>query len=336
MKAAAHDGPLDLGALHAASPHATPFTHPAWSRAWWRYFAGSATPLTIAVHDGADLVGAAELALTRRGPLRVLTMVGIEPGDYWDVLARPDHRAEACRAVGAEIRRQARRWDACLLKLLPPDSPLPGALPLRVAPRPAIPSPAITLGGDFAAYLKTLPSSRRQNLKRHLKRLDSGEVTLHERADATEALERWQGFRERQWEAAGKTINPEHLSGHFKAFIADVCAAGVGRVWEFEHDGRIVGTYVNVSDDAAFYWYLGGFDPAVTSLGLGKIAIGAGIRESAERGRERYDFTRGDEAYKYWYGAQDRYLPALVAGHDGLVSRAVLAGARAAIRRRDA
>ncbi len=62
--------------------------------------------------------------------------------------------------------------------------------------------------------------------------------------------------------------------------------------------GAGLGVYVNFADETAFHCYLGGFDPAVTSVGLGKIAIGHGLPTSTEAGRVRYGFGRGAEEYK--------------------------------------
>jgi CelD/BcsL family acetyltransferase involved in cellulose biosynthesis len=53
------------------------------------------------------------------------------------------------------------------------------------------------------------------------------------------------------------------------------------------------------------------------------------IRANFEAGREVYDFGRGEEAYKYWYGAQDVVLSSLVLGHRGARSRVYLRAARA-------
>ena len=56
------------------------------------------------------------------------------------------------------------------------------------------------------------------------------------------------------------------------------------------------------------------FDAAHAALGIGKIAIAAGIRQSIEKARACYDFTRGPEPYKYWYSATDRQAPSIVVG----------------------
>ncbi|MGI8624708.1 MAG: GNAT family N-acetyltransferase [Solirubrobacteraceae bacterium] len=313
-----------------------------WAQAWWPHWARAAEPFLLVAREAGAVVGLAPLVRRRNGPLRVLGPVGVEPGDYWDVLAVPARRAAVAAAVADALRDEAGAWDAGILRCLPPESPVAAAtaaLPALV--QPPIPAPAIELPGDFDAYLAGLSASHRQNLRRHLRRLDQGEVELIEVTDLEglpEVVQRWQDFRRRQWEAAGRVIDPEHLSPRFAAFMLDCLRALVPRgnalVWEFRRADHVIGTYLNFVDEHAFHWYLGGFDPAVTRLGLGKIAIGHGIRTSIEAGRRRYDFGRGAEPYKYWYGAADRLLPARVVGSPSARGRLGLLGARAALRAR--
>lgn len=332
----------DWERLHASSPDATPFTSAGWARAWWAAWEPDAEPFTIVARDDHEVVGIAALVRRRKGPLRILEPVGMDPGDYWDVLAAPGRREEVAGAVAGALREHRRHWDAWILRCTPPASPLPAALDgLPALRRAPIPAPAIALPDDFEAYLASMSSSHRSNLRKHLRRLDSGDVVLEEITDPARigpAVERWQGFREAQWAAQGKDINPVHLSPRFAAFMAAVLGellpSGRALLWEFSVAGRVVGTYVNFADDDAFYWYLGGFDPSVVKLGLGKIAIGHGIRTSIAAGRGRYDFGRGAEPYKYWYDAVDRPLEARVVGSGTLRSRVALAGARGVLSRR--
>jgi len=336
----------DWAALHAADPAATPFQAPGWGEAWLRHWEPEAEPWLLRVRDGTGVVALAPLAVRRRGPVRLLETIGREPGDYWDVLARPDAREEAVAALAAEVLRRRREWDVAHVACLPPESPTPAALAgagLRVLGLWPSPCPGIELPGSFDEYLAMLPSQRRGNLRRHLKRLDGGELELRavtDPAQLPDTIARWQELRERQWGETGRRIDEEHLSRRFGAFMLDVTRAlvpaGLALVWEVRREGAVAGVYVNLVDERAFYWYLGGFDPALASLGVGKIVIGASIRESVAAGRRYYDFTRGSEPYKYWYGATDRQAAALVLGHGGARSRAALVAARtvAALRRR--
>ena len=331
--------------LHAADPDATPFVSAAWARAWMAHWPHAGRPWVLLVRDGARLAGVAPLTLERRGPLRVLGMLGKEPGDYWDLLSAPGDRDAVAAAVAAELARRRQEWDVGVLSCLGPGSPTPRALAdagLRVRPRPAVACPAIELPGSWEAYLGSLPRDRRRNLRRHLRRLDEGEVELHEVADPAElpaVLARWQELRARQWDERGRTLTAAHRSDAFRDFLLAVAQAlvpaGQALVWTFRVGGELAGVYVNFADRSAFYWYLGGFDPAHAGLGLGKIAIAAGIRSSIERGRARYDFTRGSEPYKYWYGASDRPAPSLLVGSGAPRSRATLVAASALAARRD-
>ncbi len=334
----------EWGAVHAADPLATPFVSPGWALAWMRHWTPRARPWVLLVRDGSRLAGLAPLTLQRFGPLRVLGMLGKEPGDYWDVVAAPADRAAVSAAVADELVQRRHEWDAGILSCLLPDSTTVDVLAsagLRVMHRPAVICPAIALPATWDDYLATLPRGRRGNLRKHLRRLDEGEVNLQEVRDSAElpgALVRWQALRERQWDERGRSLNPSHRTERFRAFLLDAVQAlvptGEALVWEFRVAGQTAGIYVNFVDARSFYWYLGGFDPAHAALGIGKIAIAAGIRQSIECGRARYDFTRGPEPYKYWYGAVDRHAPSIVIGNSRPRSLGALVGARAENARR--
>ncbi len=348
MDVVLHEGPpeallAEWGDLYAAHPQVTPFMSPGWAAAWWSHYGGDGVRARlVCVREAGRLVALAPLVVRRRGPLRIMEPLGMEPGDYWDVLCLPGTCDAALAVIAEALRERVRGWDAWILRCPPPGSAVVAALDaagLRSLARPPILAPAIELPASFDEYLAGLAGSHRQNLRRHLRRLDSGEVVLREVTDVEElpaVLQRWQSFRRRQWEAAGRAIDPDHLSPRFAGFMLDclrrLVPSGTGLVWEFARDGTVVGTYVNFADADAFHWYLGGFDPAATSLGLGKIAIGHGIRTSIAAGRRRYDFGRGAEPYKYWYGAIDRPLVVRVVAGPGPLAPAVLTGARLALR----
>ena len=222
MHAHVHRGPLEpllegWARLHAGQPDATPFTSPGWAEAWWPHFATNAEPFLVVVREGDELIGLGALVRRRKGPLRILEPVGMEPGDYWDVLAAPARRADVGQAVGAELRRRCGEWDAWLLRCLPPGSPVEAAIDhagLKVLALPPVTAPALVLPETFDAYLASLSSSHRQNLRRHLRLLDDGEVELREVTDSDAlgpAIRRWHELRRRQWESAGREIRPRTL-----------------------------------------------------------------------------------------------------------------------------
>jgi CelD/BcsL family acetyltransferase involved in cellulose biosynthesis len=328
--------------LFEADEAATPFASPQWARAWWPHWSGIAEPWVVVVSEGSQVAGLAPLVMRRRGPFRVLSELGRHPANYWDIVARPALRDPVTRAVVAELTRRSSEWDALVLACLPTGSPTPGGLarsPMKVHARTPVPYPGIELPGSFDEYLGRLNSKRRKDLRRHLRRLDSGELELRaitEPDGLQRTVDRWHSLRLRWWRERGRTINPEHATDRFRDFVADLVAllvpSGLAEVWEFWREGAVVGVEISLTDRQSHYAWLDGYDPDASELGLGKIAVAHGIRTSIEVGRKYFDFMVGDEAYKYWYGAEDRYCRWLMCTSGRPRSRAAR-GANALVER---
>lgn len=326
--------------LHAARPAATPFMHPGWAGPWWRHYGAGRRAFIVEAGGG---MGA--FTISRRAGQRVLETWGTPRADHWDLLAPEAEREQAARAVAGELLRRGGEWDAAFLRCLPPDGVFERALEEAGAvigvSRP-LANPVFELPADFETYVQSLSKKMRQDVRRPLRLLEDGTLELRVVTDPEAlpaTLERWQEIRRVQWDAAGRDINPEHLDAEFRHFLVDVARElvplGHALVWEILHEGRVVGVKVSFADDDCFYSYLGGFDPAVTKLGVGRLFVAESIRASIEAGRRLFDFGRGDEPYKYRYGATDRHLGAIVAGSRRPRSRLVVAGARAMAARRD-
>jgi CelD/BcsL family acetyltransferase involved in cellulose biosynthesis len=314
----------DWERLVAADPLATPYSAPAWVGAWLRHLGDPAGLVVISVVADGRVVGLAPLVRVRRGPVRVLVGAGQRDSDHWGVIAEPALRDGVAEAVAHELYRRRDAWDLLQLSHLPPPTPFPAAAAragLRVARIERTACPRLHLAASFDDYLAGLSQSRRGNLRRRLRQLDSGKLELRAvAADALDsALERWQAIRRRELAAKGVPINPVHVTAGFRAFLREALAAlipqGRAALWEFAAAGAVVGSYVNLLDGRGAYLYLGGYEPEARSLALGKVVVGHAIRESIAAGRSFVDFGRGGEEYKYWYGARDGYVESLVCGH---------------------
>jgi CelD/BcsL family acetyltransferase involved in cellulose biosynthesis len=310
-------------ALHAADPGSTPFTTPGFGLAWLRRWApGGLRPYVLAVREDGALVGLAPLVLRRRGPLRTLLPLGFWVANWWDLVAAPGRRDAVAGAVAGALSRRRDEWDVLVLDTLVPGSPLGPALRaagLRAHRRGTRPYPGLELPATFDDYLRGLPRSHRQNLRRHLRRLDRGEVALHEVTDPARlpaTVAAWQEVRGRWWGERERDLNPDHARPGFRAFMTEalqaLVPAGRAVAWELRRGDELLGVSINLCDERRFLWWLSGFEPHAASLGPGKIVIGESLRRSIDAGRTRYDFMLGDEAYKYWFGGVDLDVPRLV------------------------
>jgi CelD/BcsL family acetyltransferase involved in cellulose biosynthesis len=331
----------DLSALQAewtalfdSDPLAAPFLSFEWLSVWCRHWGAGGTPWMLTVHDGERLAGLALFQLEHRRGLRFLTGLGVGFGDYWDVLAAPEDRERVVPAVATELARRSSEWDALVMDKLPEDSTTETVLReagLCVQHSTRLPSPRIELPDTFDAYLAGLSKNRRWRMRRNLKYLDNGQLSIRTVSDPTElreALERWQALRVEWWEKRDREMMGEHGSERFLAFTYDVVLAlipqGRAVVWEISEGDQLVGVTVNFLDESTFYYWLWGFDARFEDLRPGHVLIAYGIRWSIETGRRCFDFMLGGEDYKYDYGPQDHGVLSMTVGSDSLRSRVTL------------
>jgi CelD/BcsL family acetyltransferase involved in cellulose biosynthesis len=81
---------------------------------------------------------------------------------------------------------------------------------------------------------------------------------------------------------------------------------GVAAVVARRH-GHIVGALVGFWFDGTFAAYQAGWDPAYAGSSIGSVLVSYAIEKSRASGAHTFDFLRGDEAYKYRFGARDAY-----------------------------
>ncbi len=325
---------LEWRALFERDAIAAPFLSFEWLSVWLRHWGADGTPWILAVHDAERLAGLALFHLGRRRGMRFLTGLGVGFGDYWDVLAAPEDRERATEAVAAALRQRSSEWDVLVIDKLPEDSIAAAALRnagLRVERPTRLPSPRIALPETFDAYLAGLSKNRRWRLRRNLKAIDGGELTVRTVSDPDElrqALERWQALRVQWWEKREREMLGEHGSKRFLAFTQDVVLALISLdravVWEISDRDQPIGVTINFLDERTFYYWLWGFDSRLQELRPGHTLIAYGIRWSIETGRRYFDFMIGGESYKYDYAPEDRGVLSMTVGNDRPRSRAAL------------
>ena len=84
-------------------------------------------------------------------------------------------------------------------------------------------------------------------------------------------------------------------------------AAGLADLRLLSIGGDLAGAYLGLRDQACSYAYLGGMDPAYSRESPGAILLNAAITDAVARGAAEFHFLRGSEAYKYEWGAVDRW-----------------------------
>jgi CelD/BcsL family acetyltransferase involved in cellulose biosynthesis len=307
-------------ALAAASPTRSIFQTFEWHDAWWRSFGSQYAGLRVLLaHEGERLLGVAPLMIERRRvnlvTERVLCFIGTpnRSSDYADFIAAAGHGEAAVAAFAGWIRSSG---DWTLLDLLH----VPGHSPhLAVARRALAPlgrldeyvqydAPARLLGTDPKSDAEAV---NKKSLKRHFNALKkSGEVEfVHLGADAEEHLELfYQQHNGRRALAGGEGLLFDQPAQRefYRSLARALAPLDRLRFAVVRLNGKPLAFHFGFEYDGVFTWYKPSFDAAEAHRSPGEVLIKYLLEYCIARGVKEFDFTVGDEAFKYRFANEIR------------------------------
>ncbi len=293
----------------------TPFQTLAYQQAWWQNLqppAAELYTLTARLEDGTlAAIGCFFLADG------VLHFNGcVEETDYLDLICRPEHAEAAWTAVLEHLLTpQFPDWHTAQLCNVLANSPTrtilaaqAGQYALHAAETLAEVCPIINLPATFDDYLEMLDSKQRREVQRKLRRADGAEAHLvvvesadnvPQAVDDFLALLQKSTFEKRDWLSDGRRAL-------FHNVAQAAAAAGTLQLLFMEVAGQKAATLFNFDYKGRIWVYNSGLDPeAFGALSLGVVLTARAIEHAIGNGRATFDFLRGNEIYKYRFGAQD-------------------------------
>ncbi|MBA3517977.1 MAG: GNAT family N-acetyltransferase [Rhizobiales bacterium] len=300
--------------LWRRSSTALPFQSPAWLIPWWRHFAPGAL-FTLAAWKTGRLVGLAPFYV-EDGPLgRRLLPIGISLSDHLDVLADRDCAEEAMDALVAAAMSRDDAWDLWELEELLPDAlamslTFPAGYVDDIAQQS--PCPVLMIPDGVASYPAILSQKKRRNINLARNRCARRGTVSIERAqgdEALDALEHLFRLHAARWALRGEAgvLAPHQVRSFQRDAVPGLEAAGLLRIHTLAIGDRVVAVYYALSQNSRFSVYLTGFDPDFDFESPGVVLLAHVIGEAVAEGCREIDFLRGQEPYKYEWGAVDRW-----------------------------
>lgn len=271
------------------------FQSPRWLLPWWQAF-GNAAPRVAVLRTGGELRGVLPAYVLAEGEAKLLP-IGAGTTDYLDVLgegAMPMLQALLDRATLDGVV-------CCDLMEVPPGSALRGA---------AVPDwqgvwaeadacPVLRLGDEPAGIRRKLRMNRNR-----AERAGGWEVE----AAGVEGLEALMALHQRRWAAEGEPgvlADPAILAFHRMA-APGLLEGGLLRLNVLRLAGQVVAAVYALLAPGRIEFYLSGYDTAHSFVSPGTLLLGAMLDQAAAEGRTEAHFLRGQESYKYAWGATDR------------------------------
>lgn len=295
--------------LYRRDPRATPFQSPAWIEAWWTHLGGGER-IDAEVRDGSGrLIAALPLFIWNDAGVRRLVPVGAGHSDYLDALVDP---VANTAPLWNTILSTADRWDELLLPDLRPDSPLLGPPPdgCRATDETCEVCPLMTLP-DQPPLLAGMSKSKRRKVVHDRNRAAAlGGVTeaIASADEIGEALDALFALHAARWEAAGEpgVLADAKVQAFHRAAAPALMEAGLLRLSVVRYEGRIVAVLLGFADERRGYSYINGVDQSVPGQSFGTLAFATLIEDTLAGGAAEFHFLRGEEPYKYAWGAEPR------------------------------
>ena len=171
--------------------------------------------------------------------------------------------------------------------------------------------PVVTLPDtrDVEEFLATLGKKERHEIRRKVRRAEAaGEVRLDRSSQPLADLDAFIDLHQKRWGADGlfpPTPGGDCSRRFFRHLFRHFGPDGEAGLTFLTVAGRRIAAGVHFDDGEVLYYYNAGVDPDARDLSPGVLMVERYVELALSLGRRRLDFLRGNEAYKYEWGAVD-------------------------------
>lgn len=300
------------------------FMRYSYQRAWWQYLGNNDLVLIAMRNAGGQLVGLAPLygSTTTEGR-RELSFVGcVDISDYLDLLVdrdyvEPVHRAllDCLAGLDCQAGSDGPAWDKLYLCSLAQKSithtrlaEAARARGWQVAVTQQDVCPVISLPDSWDDYLAGIDKKQRHEIRRKIRKIEREArvrwYAIDSEVGLTAAMDKFIDLHQKSAQDKEDFWSAE-LIQFFKALAVELAQTGWLRLYFIEVDGVEAAAMLCFDYNNEFLLYNSGYDPEqFAHLSPGNVLTSYTIQDAIRLGRRRYDFLRGDELYKFRFGAK--------------------------------
>lgn len=302
----------------------TPFTRYGYQHAWWQHKGGGEWPNAdlriIAAREDGHLVGIAPLFIGEKIRKKEIHFVGsLEISDYLDFIVQPQNSKAFITGVFALLKEEKARFPGKInLFNIPENSP---SLPIlkkigenvdwAVEIEPAYHTPTISLSNDWETYLAGINKKQRHEIRRKLRRASNSDddVSWYITTKKNDLSQDIAGF-----------IQLMEVDKEKKRFLTDEMRKQMSEIilWAF-NEGILQLSFLTINGEKAagylcfdyrdrIWVYNSGFTPDYHYYSPGWVLLSYLIQHAIKTGKMHFDFMRGEETYKYRFGANDGFV----------------------------
>ena len=287
------------------------FILPAWLKVWWQAFGAGNELHLAAVRQGEKIIGIAPLMVKGE---RASLVGSVDVCDYLDFVASPGAESDFFNVLLDDLKQQG--ISQLDLRPLRPDSTvLTKLVPIAQNRKYQVTcqenegvSVELELPPSWEEYLEILSKKQRHEVRRKLRRFWEADNVDYRCVEANQEvgdltdtfLKLFSLSRE---EKAGFMTEP--MASFFRALAKTMAGIGLLRFGIVEVDRIPVAMIMGFDYQGTMYLYNSAYDPRYNSLSVGLIGKVLCLKESIQENKQRFDFLKGDETYKYYLGGSE-------------------------------
>lgn len=289
-----------------------------YQRTWWQYLGNDDLVLMTFRTEAGQLVGLAPLyRTTNPAGQSELSLVGcVDISDYLDLLVDKDYVEPVHQSLlDCLDSSQGPAWDKLYLCSLPHNSITHTHLAelarnrgwhVQVSQQDVC--PVITLAASWDDYLAGIDKKQRHEIRRKIRKIEKEAEThwyvITSEEGLAEAVTDFINLHQKSTQDKEGFWN-DSLIQFFKAIAVETARAGWLRLYFIEVNGLKAAAMLCFDYNHEFLLYNSGYDPEqFAHLSPGNVLTAYTIQDAIKLGRQRFDFLRGDEVYKFRFGAQ--------------------------------
>lgn len=316
----AWNGLLALSITHV------PFLRFEYLQNWWQTRGGGEWPgdsrlVIITAHEDDRLLGIAPLFHSQHDGKSALLFLGsIEISDYLDFIVRPADLTTFIEGLLVFLTTDPDipQWDILDFYNLLDSSPSLDQLQQSVTAMGwsftntvTNHAPVINLPGDWEVYLASLDKKQRHEVRRKIRRLEEAEVTsrwyiVKDAETLEEEIDHFLGLMAQDPEK--EAFLTKEMVTTMSGAIRCAFEAGCLQLAFLEIGGQKAAAYLNFDYLNQLWIYNSGLNRNFMSYSPGWVLLAYLLRWANDNNRSSFDFMRGDEDYKYRFGAKDRFV----------------------------
>jgi CelD/BcsL family acetyltransferase involved in cellulose biosynthesis len=286
------------------------FALPGWHKAWWQAFGSGYSLFLGVVRKDNAIIGIAPLKLKGK---KASFICKSRVCDYLDFIISPGQETDFYDSLLNELIKKG--FSQLELETLRPESSVLTSL-VGIADRRGYHvschqcgvSLELELPKTWGSYLSGLASKQRHEVRRKMRRLEEiGAINFRVYRDGKEALSHLdlfiRMFRQSRHDKA--RFMTDRMRSFFELLARTMADDGHLRLGFLELDSLPVASVAYFDYNNNIYLYNSGYDPVYRELSVGLISKVLCIKDSIEQKKDKFDFLRGAEVYKYRLGGTE-------------------------------